>query len=147
MNIKTEHDEELLSTFIEIEPLNNDEFLKVKETLTRIGIASRTQGEDKPTLWQSCHILHKRGKYYACHFKQLFLLDGRDKRTNLSEEDINRAELIANMLQSWGLIKIKEEYPFNTNVKVVVIPYKEKSNWNLRSKYTIGKKHNYGDKN
>lgn len=132
--------EELLGTFIEIEPLDNDEFLKVRETLSRIGIASRKSGAEKPTLWQSCHILHKRGKYYVTHFKQLFLLDGRDKKTKLSEEDINRTELIANMLQSWGLIKIKEEFEFNNNVRVVIIPYKERDNWNLDSKYSIGKK-------
>lgn len=137
---KDEETEELLKTFIEIEPLNNDEFLKVKETLTRIGIASRVQGQEKPTLWQSCHILHKRGIYYICHFKQLFLLDGRNKRTQLSEEDINRTEMIANMLQSWNLVKIKEEYPYNNNVRVVVIPHKERGNWNLDSKYSIGKK-------
>lgn len=134
--------EEILRTFIEIEPLNNDEFLKVKETLSRCGIASRIPGNNKPTLWQSCHILHKRGKYYIVHFKQLFLLDGRYKRTQLSEEDINRTELIANMLQSWGLIKIKEEYEFNKNVRVVVIPYKDKIGWNLDSKYSIGKRSN-----
>ena len=142
----SEETEDLLKTFIEIEPLDNDGFLKVVETLTRIGIASRVQGDEKPTLWQSCHILHKRKVYFICHFKQLFLLDGRDKRTNLSEEDINRTELIANMLQSWGLIKIKEEYPFNNTVRVVVIPYKEKNKWNLESKYSIGKRSNYGNK-
>lgn len=136
----SEETNELLKTFIEIEPLDNDGFLKVVETLTRIGIASRVQGDEKPTLWQSCHILHKRGSYFICHFKMLFLLDGRDKRTNLTEEDINRTELIANMLQSWGLIKIKEEYPFNNTVRVVVIPHKDKANWNLNSKYSIGKK-------
>lgn len=140
MNLNEKELEELLDTFIEIEPLNNDEFLKVRETLTRLGIASRKSGDEKPTLWQSCHILHKRGKYYILHFKMLFLLDGRDKRTTLSEEDINRTELIANMLQSWGLVKIKEEVPYNNTVRVVVIPYKEKDNWTLDSKYSIGKK-------
>ncbi len=140
MNLNEKEIEELLDTFIEIEPLNNDEFLKVRETLTRLGIASRKSGDEKPTLWQSCHILHKRGKYYILHFKMLFLLDGRDKRTTLSEEDINRTELIANMLQSWGLVKIKEEVPYNNTVRVVVIPHKEKDNWTLDSKYSIGKK-------
>lgn len=140
MNLNEKELEELIETFIEIEPLNNDEFLKVRETLTRLGIASRKSGDEKPTLWQSCHILHKRGKYYILHFKQLFLIDGRDKRTTLSEEDINRTELIANMLQSWGLVKIKEEVPYNNTVRVVVIPYKEKDNWTLDSKYSIGKK-------
>ncbi len=138
----SEEQNELIGTFIEIEPLDNDGFLKVVETLTRIGIASRVQGDEKPTLWQSCHILHKRGKYYILHFKQLFLCDGRYKRTQLSEEDINRTELIAHMLQSWGLIKIKEEYEFNKNVRVVVIPHKDKLNWNLDSKYSIGKRSN-----
>lgn len=139
-NMNEKDIQELLDTFIEIEPLDNDQFLKVRETLTRIGIASRKTGDEKPTLWQSCHILHKRSRYYITHFKQLFLIDGRENKTTFTEEDIDRTELIANLLQTWGLVKIKEEIPYNSNVKVVIIPHKEKDNWTLNSKYSIGKK-------
>jgi hypothetical protein len=133
--------ENLLDTFIEIEPVDNNEFLKIKETLTRIGVASRKSGKEKPTLWQSCHILHKKGRYYIVHFKQLFLLDGRDDRTELTQQDLDRTALIASMLEQWGLVRLKKELPeFDRTVKTVVIPYKEKENWNLQAKYNIGKK-------
>lgn len=129
----------LMDGFFEIEPLDTDQFLKVKETLTRIGIASRKRGENKPTLWQSCHILHKRGRYFICHFKQLFLLDGRTKVTNFDDEDYDRTEYIVSLLEEWGLIKslFDVEKP---KVNVVVIPYGKKNEWSLRSKYTIGEK-------
>jgi hypothetical protein len=134
----------ILDSFIEIDPVDSDTFLKVKETLTRIGIACRKPGEDRPTLWQSCHILHKKGRYYIVHFKQLFLLDGRFGKTKLSEEDLARTALIADMLVEWGLVKTVKDIPeydySKLKTRVTVIPHKEKGNWNLRSKYNIGKK-------
>ena len=114
-----------------------DDFLKVRETLTRIGVASR---KDK-TLFQSCHILHKQGKYYITHFKELFALDG--KKSTLTENDIQRRNTIALLLQDWNLIDV-----FNTALvenkaplsQIKVLPYKEKNEWNLVAKYNIGKK-------
>lgn len=130
----------VIDTFIEIDPVNSDDFLKIKETLTRIGIASR-KDEGKPVLWQSCHILHKRGRYFVVHFKQMFLLDGKQERTTVSDEDVSRTRVVANLLQQWGLVKIKAaEVNVQENVNLVVIPYQEKSNWILRSKYSIGRK-------
>lgn len=113
-----------------------DDFLKVRETLSRIGVASR---KDK-TLFQSCHILHKQGKYYIVHFKELFALDGKD--TNLSENDIARRNTIANLLSDWGLIdvigtSIIEAAPLS---QIKVISFKEKGEWKLETKYNIGKK-------
>lgn len=114
---------------------HEDDFLKVKETLTRIGIASV---KDKK-LFQSCHILHKRGNYAIMHFKELFKLDG--KPSNLSEEDIRRRNTIAILLQDWGLVQItqpiqpEEVAPIN---HIKILPYKEKSHWELVPKYNIG---------
>ena len=113
-----------------------DNFLKVRETLSRIGVASR---KDK-TLFQSCHILHKQGKYYIVHFKELFALDGKD--TNLSENDIARRNTIANLLSDWGLIdvigtSVIEAAPLS---QIKVISFKEKGEWKLETKYNIGKK-------
>ena len=113
-----------------------DDFLKVRETLSRIGVASR---KDK-TLFQSCHILHKQGKYYIVHFKELFTLDGKD--TNLSENDIARRNTIANLLSDWGLIdvigtSVIEAAPLS---QIKVISFKEKGEWKLETKYNIGKK-------
>ena len=113
-----------------------DDFLKVRETLSRIGVASR---KDK-TLFQSCHILHKQGKYYIVHFKELFALDGKD--TNLSENDIARRNTIANLLSDWGLINVVsksvvEAAPLS---QIKVISFKEKNEWSLETKYNIGKK-------
>ena len=113
-----------------------DDFLKVRETLSRIGVASR---KDK-TLFQSCHILHKQGKYYIVHFKELFALDGKD--TNLSENDIARRNTIANLLSDWGLIdvigtSVIEAAPLS---QIKVISFKEKGDWKLETKYNIGKK-------
>ena len=113
-----------------------DDFLKVRETLSRIGVASRKN----KTLYQSCHILHKQGKYYIVHFKELFALDGKD--TNISENDIARRNTIANLLSDWGLVKVPigssvESAPFS---QIKVISFKEKNEWNLETKYNIGKK-------
>ena len=113
-----------------------DDFLKVRETLSRIGVASR---KDK-TLFQSCHILHKQGKYYIVHFKELFALDGKD--TNLSENDIARRNTITNLLADWGLVDVVgttkiEAAPLS---QIKVISFKDKGDWKLETKYNIGKK-------
>ena len=112
-----------------------DDFLKVRETLSRIGVASRKERK----LYQSCHILHKQGRYYIVHFKELFALDG--KKTNLSENDIARRNTIANLLKDWGLINILGEV---TDVaplsQIKVLSFSEKSEWTLETKYNIGKK-------
>ena len=112
-----------------------DDFLKVRETLSRIGVASRREKK----LYQSCHILHKQGKYYIVHFKELFALDR--KKTNLSENDIARRNTISNLLCDWGLFKvvgnIKEMAPLS---QIKILPYKEKHEWILETKYNIGKK-------
>lgn len=129
--------QELIDTFYEVEPLDRDQFLKVRETLTRIGISSKRRINGKQTLWQTCHVLHKRGRYYICHFKQLFLLDGRSRSTDYTQEDMDRTEYIVSLLEDWGLVRCYEEVgrPLSN---VVVIPYKQKGEWNLRAKYTIG---------
>ena len=112
-----------------------DDFLKVRETLSRIGIASRKEKK----LYQSCHILHKQGKYYIVHFKELFALDG--KQTNLSENDIARRNTISNLLKDWDLISIKGDA---SNVaplsQIKVLSFREKNDWTLETKYNIGKK-------
>ena len=114
-----------------------DDFLKVRETLTRIGVASRKERK----LYQSCHILHKKGKYYIVHFKELFALDG--KSTNISENDLQRRNRISKLLSDWGLISIVDELredelaPLN---QIKVLSYKDKGEWTLESKYNIGKK-------
>lgn len=114
-----------------------DNFLKVRETLTRIGIASR---KDK-TLYQSCHILHKQGRYFIVHFKELFALDG--KEANISMSDVERRNTIANLLQDWGLLKVSnpaqaERVTSLSQIKIVA--FKEKNDWNLVAKYSIGTK-------
>ena len=112
-----------------------DDFLKVRETLSRIGVASRKEKK----LYQSCHILHKQGKYYIVHFKELFALDG--KETNLSENDIARRNTIAKLLSDWGLIKIISELTECAPLsQIKVISFNEKNEWNLETKYNIGKK-------
>ena len=114
-----------------------DDFLKVRETLTRIGVASRRDRK----LYQSCHILHKQGKYYIVHFKELFALDG--KNTNLSLNDVQRRNRIAQLLSDWGLIsivdksQIEDVAPLN---QIKVLSYKDKGEWTLESKYNIGRK-------
>lgn len=130
----------LIESFIEIEPVDSDTFLKIKETLTRIGIASRKAG-GKPILWQSCHILHKRGRYYIVHFKQMFLLDGRTSRTSLSDDDYTRVRVVANLLSQWGLVTLKSHLNDDkVNINLVVIPFSKKGEWELCSKYNVGKK-------
>jgi hypothetical protein len=112
-----------------------DDFLKVRETLSRIGVASRKERK----LYQSCHILHKQGRYYIVHFKELFALDG--KQTNLSENDIARRNTIANLLNDWGLVNVLGN---SENVaplsQIKVLSYREKDDWILETKYNIGKK-------
>lgn len=127
-----------IDSLIEVLLKEPDDFLKVKETLTRIGIASRKT----KILYQSCHILHKQGKYYIVHFKELFALDG--KPTDFSDSDEGRRNTIVNLLAEWGLIKIatpdKTKEPVTPLSQIKVLPYKEKSEWELVTKYNIGKK-------
>ena len=112
-----------------------DDFLKVRETLSRIGVASRKER----TLYQSCHILHKQGRYFVTHFKELFALDG--KQTNLNENDLQRRNTIANLLKDWGLVKIVSEMGEMAPLsQIKVLSYKEKTDWSLETKYNIGKK-------
>jgi hypothetical protein len=123
---------------VEITLKEEDDFLKVKETLTRIGVASRKE----PILYQSCHILHKQGRYAIVHFKELFELDG--KTSNFSVEDKGRRNTIANLLQDWGLLDIissdETEEPSAPMSQIKILPYKEKDKWELVAKYAIGKK-------
>lgn len=123
---------------VEIKLHNNEDFLKVRETLTRIGVASRKE----KVLYQSCHILHKQGLYYLVHFKELFILDG--KPSNFSEEDMARRNTIANLMHEWELFDIvkkeQTEYPVAPISQIKIIPYKEKEDWELVAKYNIGKK-------
>tara|TARA_B100000900_G_scaffold411079_1_gene430065 strand:+ start:1783 stop:2217 length:435 start_codon:yes stop_codon:yes gene_type:complete len=125
---------------LEITLKQPDDFLKVRETLSRIGVASRKEKK----LYQSCHILHKQGKYYIVHFKELFALDG--KETNLSENDIGRRNRIASLLSDWGLVSIigKTE-PIAPLSQIKIIAFKEKSQWNLETKYNIGKSKDSSD--
>jgi len=114
-----------------------DDFLKVRETLTRIGVASRKDNK----LFQSCHILHKQGRYFIVHFKELFLLDG--KKSNLEENDIARRNTIAQLMSDWGLISIddkKRASPLAPMRQIKIIPFKEKNKWELCPKYNIGSK-------
>ena len=114
-----------------------DDFLKIKETLTRIGVASK---KDK-ILYQSCHILHKQGRYFIVHFKELFALDG--KQADLTDNDLERRNVIAKLLSDWGLLKIIDSDLHQSLAplsQIKVISYKEKDEWDLQSKYNIGKK-------
>lgn len=123
---------------VEVTLNEQDDFLKVRETLTRIGIASR---KDK-TLYQSCHVLHKQGRYYIVHFKELFALDG--KPANFDQGDLARRNTIANLLNDWGLIKLVDESrsadPIAPMSQIKIIPHKDKDEWTLEAKYTIGRK-------
>jgi len=127
------------SDMVEVSLNEPDDFLKVRETLTRIGVASRKEKK----IYQSCHILHKQGKYYIVHFKELFALDG--KNTNLSLNDIQRRNRIVQLLVDWGLVTINDESkekisdlaPLN---QIKVLSFKEKNDWTLESKYNIGRK-------
>lgn len=126
-----------LNELIEVKLQEPDDFLKVKETLSRIGIASK---KDK-TLYQSCHILHKQSKYYIVHFKELFLLDG--KKSDFTEEDKARRNTIANLLHEWELLDLvdekKSESPTSPLSQIKIITHKEKGEWTLVAKYTLGK--------
>ena len=125
-----------IEDMLEISFKENDDFLKIRETLTRIGVASR---KDK-TLYQSCHILHKRGKYYLVHFKELFALDG--KESSITENDLARRNSIARLLDEWDLLSILDEEqsssPLAPMSQIKVLPHKEKDEWNLIAKYNIG---------
>ena len=127
-----------LEDFVEVRLPDPQAFLKVKETLTRIGVASK---KDK-TLYQSCHILHKQGRYYLVHFKEMFMLDG--KSTDFSEEDRGRRNTIANLLAEWELISLvdpeKSKEPLTPLNRIKIIAYSEKPEWNLVAKYSLGKK-------
>lgn len=132
-----------LSDLIEVRLNEPDDFLKIRETLSRIGVASR---KDK-ILYQSCHILHKQGKYYITHFKELFLLDG--KKSDYTEDDKARRNTIANLLSEWNLLDLvdtkKSEFPVAPLNQIKIISHKEKHDWMLITKYTIGKKRNRED--
>ena len=138
--MSVDHDIQWKQTdMVEVSLSEPDDFLKVRETLTRIGVASRKEKK----IYQSCHILHKQGKYYIVHFKELFALDG--KKTNLSSNDVQRRNRIVQLLVDWGLIKInpisetknKDLAPLN---QIKVLSFKEKGDWTLESKYNIGRK-------
>lgn len=127
-----------LESLAEIELNDDEDFLKIRETLTRIGIASR---KDR-TLYQSCHILHKRSRYYIVHFKELFALDG--KPTNFSDNDLGRRNSIVNLLAEWGLLTLvdakKTSEPIVPLGQIKIIAHKDKSDWDLVAKYNIGNK-------
>ena len=127
-----------LNKFVEVTLNEQDDFLKVRETLTRIGVSSLKE----KVLYQSCHILHKQGQYYIDHFKELFALDG--KPSNISENDIQRRNAIANLLEEWGLVKIINRKLLEDNIaplhQIKIISFKEKDDWELIAKYNIGKK-------
>lgn len=127
-----------VDNLVEVKLLHEDDFLKIRETLTRIGVASR---KDKK-LFQSCHILHKQGRYFIVHFKELFMLDG--KPSNFSEDDIARRNTIVNLLTEWGLVqqidpRVTKE-PVAPLSQIKVLPYSEKQSWELVAKYNIGRK-------
>lgn len=128
-----------ISDLVEIKLKEEDDFLKVRETLTRIGVASK---KDK-VLYQSCHILHKKGLYYLVHFKELFALDG--KETDLSENDLSRRNAVAKLLEDWGLVTVVnkkqiENPPPIFLSQIKIISHKEKNEWELITKYNIGKR-------
>jgi len=127
---------DLIQDLVEITFPEKDDFLKIRETLSRIGVASRKEKE----LFQSCHILHKKGKYYIVHFKELFKLDG--KQTNFDESDLGRRNTIIDLLRQWNLVKVLNPQqildPRAPLSQIKVIPYKEKNEWKLTQKYSIG---------
>ena len=127
----------IVETLLEVTITEEEDFLKIKETLTRIGVASKKENK----LFQSCHILHKKGKYYIVHFKELFALDG--KQTDFSDEDKSRRNTIASLLEEWNLVKIvsPEQHQAKSPLsQIKIIPFKEKFEWELVTKYNIGKK-------
>lgn len=129
-----------IDELVEIKLFEDDDFLKIKETLTRIGVSSRKENK----LYQSCHILHKRGKYYIVHFKELFALDGLS--SDITENDIARRNTIANLLEDWELLEIVDqeqtEEPVASIAQIKIISHKEKSEWELCPKYHIGNRKN-----
>ena len=128
----------MIDKLVEVILAEQDDFLKVRETLTRIGVAAKNDD----ILYQSCHILHKQGRYYIVHFKELFELDG--KPSNMSENDFQRRNTIANLIAEWGLVKLVDAAKTKDNVaplsQIKILPFKDKGQWQLVSKYTIGKK-------
>lgn len=137
MTVETVYYDWTPDSMLEVNLPEPDNFLKVKETLTRIGIASRKERK----LYQSCHILHKQGKYYIVHFKELFALDG--KESNLTNNDIERRNTVASLLEDWGLLKIirdEDAQPQASLSQIKVLSFKEKDEWELVPKYNIGKK-------
>jgi len=128
----------VIDNLIEVTLPNEEDFLKIKETLTRIGVASKKDRK----LYQSCHILHKQGKYYIVHFKELFALDG--KPSNFSEEDMGRRNTIVNLLAEWGLLKLviieKSQEPRTPLSQIKILAYKDRNEWELVAKYNIGRK-------
>lgn len=127
----------IVDTFIEVKLKDPESFLVVKETLTRIGVASKKS----KTLWQSCHLLHKQGRYYIVHFLQLFLLDG--KTSTFGDDDKMRTIAIAKLLEDWGLVKILTPVVSETKTslsQIKILPHSEKKDWTLETKYTIGQK-------
>jgi hypothetical protein len=132
-------DKNMIEDLVEVKLIDPDNFLLVKETLTRIGVASKKNN----TLYQSCHILHKQGKYYIMHFKELFLLDGK-KNTDFCENDEARRNTIANLLEEWGLIEVvdkeKTKEPVVPVSHIKIISFKEKGDWQCLAKYSIGNK-------
>jgi hypothetical protein len=127
----------VFETLVEVQLKNPEDFLKIKETLTRIGVASRGQNR----LSQTCHILHKKGKYYIVHFLEMFMIDGKGK--HFSDDDKGRRNTIVNLLEQWGLLTIVNpsatESPRGNLRHIRIVPFKEKQNWELVSKYSIGK--------
>jgi hypothetical protein len=124
------------SNMLEVLLNEPDDFLKIKETLTRIGVSSK---RDTNTLYQSCHILHKQGRYFIVHFKELFMLDG--KPSNFTEDDISRRNTITTLLSDWGLLTIVDQSqaePKTSLRQIKIISHRDKSEWNLESKYSIG---------
>jgi hypothetical protein len=127
-----------VTELLEVELKDSESFLKIKETLTRIGVSSKKEKK----LYQSCHILHKRGKYYIVHFKELFLLDGL--KSNIDETDIGRRNTIAKLLEEWNLLTVNDKDKLNSILtpinQIKIIPFKEKLEWELCPKYHIGGK-------
>ena len=127
-----------INNLVEVRLKKDDDFLKIRETLTRIGVASKKE----KTLYQSCHILHKQGRYFIVHFKELFALDG--KPSNFSESDIARRNTITNLLKEWDLVEMvsdsQTQNPVAPISQVKVLPFKEKQEWELVAKYNIGKR-------
>jgi len=129
---------DLLETLVEVKIAEEEDFLKIKETLTRIGVASRKEKK----LYQSCHIFHKQGKYYIVHFKEMFAIDG--KPSNFSDEDKGRRNKIIELIQDWQLLKVVEgdkvKEPLASMSQIKIINHKEKNEWTLEAKYNMGRK-------